>query len=122
MASILIIEDSAEIRTLIRDILKRDGHDIKEATNGEEGVAQFRENTIDLVMTDLFMPRKGGIETISDLQEIKPGVKIIAMTSHGSIENYDFLRVATALGAVRTIEKPFDIHTLKKLVAEVISL
>lgn len=122
MASILVIEDSPEIRQFVRDILKMGGHEVREATDGEEGVALFREQPADLVITDLFMPRKGGIETISDLQDINENVRIIAMSSHGNIENYDFLRVATALGAVRTMEKPFDIHTLQTTVAEALAV
>lgn len=107
MADILVIEDSPEVRTIIRSMLEKEGHDVREAIDGEEGVVQFLENRPDLVMTDLFMPRKAGIETISDLLEIDPKVKIVAMTAHGSDEQYDFLRVAEALGAIATLEKPF---------------
>ncbi|MDP6042563.1 MAG: response regulator [Candidatus Latescibacteria bacterium] len=120
MASILVIEDGMEIRQLVRDVLEREGHEVREALNGEEGVKSFEEARADLVITDLFMPRKGGIETIADLQEIDADVRIIAMTSHGGAENYDFLRVAQALGA-KTLEKPFMIDALRKVVEEALS-
>lgn len=107
MADILVIEDSPEVRTIIRSMLEREGHEVREAFNGEEGLERFQERPADLVMTDLFMPKKAGIETISDLLEIDPNVKIVAMTAHGSDEQYDFLKVAEALGAVATLEKPF---------------
>ncbi|MGA1195270.1 MAG: response regulator [Candidatus Latescibacterota bacterium] len=107
MADILVIEDSPEVRTIIRTMLEKKGHQVREAVDGEEGLAQFLEHRPDLVMTDLFMPKKAGIETISDLLEIDPKVKIVAMTAHGSDEQYDFLRVAEALGAIATLEKPF---------------
>lgn len=107
LADILVIEDSQEIRVIIRTMLEKEGHDVREALNGEDGVAQYESRPADLVMTDLFMPKKAGIETISDLLEMDPDAKIVAMTAHGSEEQYDFLRVASALGAVATLSKPF---------------
>lgn len=117
MADIMVIEDNAEIRILIRAILEKEGHEVREAFDGEEGVALYEDQPSDLVLTDLFMPKRGGIETISDLLEINPDVKIIAMTAHGSEEQYDFLKVAKALGAVATLEKPFISKDLIELVA-----
>ena len=112
MADILVIEDNSEIRTLIRAMLEREGHEVREALDGEEGVAQYEDQP-----ADLFMPKRGGIESISDLLEIDPDVKIIAMTAHGSDEKYDFLKVAKALGAVATLEKPFVSKNLIDMVA-----
>jgi CheY-like chemotaxis protein len=117
VADILVIEDNSEIRTLIRAMLEREGHEVREALDGEEGVALYEDQPADLVMTDLFMPKRGGIETITDLLEIDPDVKIIAMTAHGSDEKYDFLKVAEALGAVATLEKPFVSKDLIDMVA-----
>jgi len=119
VADILVIEDSSEVRTIVRSMLEREGHDVREAINGEEGLERFQEHPADLVLTDLFMPKKAGIETIADLLEIDPQLKIVAMTAHGSDEQYDFLRVAEALGAVATLEKPFR---AKDLIATVATL
>jgi CheY-like chemotaxis protein len=60
VADILVIEDNSEIRTLIRAMLEREGHEVREALDGEEGVAQYEDQPADLVMTDLFMPKRGG--------------------------------------------------------------
>lgn len=120
MADILVIEDHAEIRTLIRAMLEKEGHEVREALDGEEGVTLYEDQPADLVMTDLFMPKRGGIETITDLLEIDPNAKIIAMTAHGSEEQYDFLKVAEALGAVATLEKPFVSKDLIDMVASVL--
>jgi two-component system, chemotaxis family, chemotaxis protein CheY len=122
LADILVIEDSPEIRVIMRSVLEKAGHEVREAIDGVEGIAKFREKRPDLVMTDLFMPRKAGIETISDLLEIDPGAKIVAMTAHGNHENYDFLRVAEALGAVATVEKPFIAKELVALVARMLAI
>ena len=64
------------------------------------------------------MPRKDGIATITDLYEFDETVNVIAMTSRGSAENYDFLRVAEDIGAHLTLEKPFAIDELRKIVKE----
>lgn len=66
MADILVIEDDPVLRTLVRDVLKAEGYRIREAVDGEDGVSQFLAQRADLVITDLFMPRKGGIEVITD--------------------------------------------------------
>ena len=120
MANILVIEDNAEIRAVVKTMLQKQGHEVREALDGEEGIDMFRACAADLVITDLFMPKKAGIETISDLQEIDPGVRVIAMTAHGTEEQFDFLRVAEALGAVRTLEKPFLSEDLITAVSEVL--
>ena len=118
MAHILVIEDSRDIRTLVSNILTRAGHEVCEAPDGHAGVEAYREAPTDLVITDIFMPKKAGIETITDLQEIDEDVKIVAMTAHGTEEQYDFLRVARAQGAVQTIEKPFSAADLIRVVSE----
>ena len=109
MARILVIDDEMSIRSLLRKVLERAGHQVAEAVDGEEGLALYRQAPTDLVITDVFMPRKDGVETIADLRRDDPEVKIIAMTAHGERESYNFLRVAEALGAAHTLEKPFAI-------------
>ena len=116
MATILVIEDNSEIRNVLCVMLEKAGHEVRDALNGEEGIEKYREWQADLVMTDLFMPKKAGIETISELMEINPEVKIVAMTAHGTEEQYDFLRVAEALGAVATLDKPFSNKELLDIV------
>lgn len=116
MATILVIEDNSEIRNVLCVMLEKAGHEVRDSLNGEEGIEKYREWQADLVMTDLFMPKKAGIETISELMEINPEVKIVAMTAHGTEEQYDFLRVAEALGAVATLDKPFSNKELLDIV------
>jgi len=111
-----VIEDNSEIRNVLCVMLEKAGHEVRDALNGEEGIEKYREWQADLVMTDLFMPKKAGIETISELMEINPEVKIVAMTAHGTEEQYDFLRVAEALGAVATLDKPFSNKELLDIV------
>ena len=116
MARILIIDDEPEVRTATRRILVRAGHDVLEASTGEEGVKVFAEAPADLVITDIIMPGQGGVETVAQLRELDGGVRIIAMSAHG----LDELPEAAQLGAARTIVKPFSVSTLLELVDQVL--
>src|SRR5260221_4424854 len=83
MIHILVIDDEAAVRTLIRQILEEEGHQVDEATDGEEGLARLQSTHIDLVITDIFMPHKEGIETILALRRQFPNVKIVAISGGG---------------------------------------
>jgi len=109
MAKILVIDDDASTRLLLRRLLERAGHQVAEAANGDEGVASYRESRADVVITDLFMPGRDGLQTTADIRREDPDAQIVAMTAHGEEENYDFLRVAESQGAARTLRKPFAV-------------
>ena len=80
MAGILIIDDDVHIRTILRKTLQSEGYQVVEASNGNEGVRLYREKPVELIITDLIMPEKEGIETIMELGRDFPDVKIIAMS------------------------------------------
>ena len=107
MPRILIIDDDRVSREFLRRILEPEGHDITEAPNGRMGVRVFREAPFDLVITDIFMPEGDGLETIRELRNEFPHVKIIAISA-GSTKGFDMLDAATSFGALRTLTKPFD--------------
>jgi len=79
MARILVIDDDADMRTLLEDTLRSAGHEIVLAADGREGVQQYRTQPADLVITDLYMPIQQGLETIVQLRKEYPAVRIIAM-------------------------------------------
>ena len=120
--SILVIDDDETIRELLRAILEREGYRVLEAPDGGEGLKQFTETPTDLVITDLIMPGKEGIETIRDLRRKFPDVKIIAVSGGGRIGPDSYLKMAKGVGALRTLSKPFDRTVLLKAVEEVIDL
>ena len=108
MGRILLIEDDDAIRQLLMENLARDGHAVTTAGNGREGVERFRPGAYDLVITDLVMPEKEGIEVVQDLRARDPGLKVLAMSGgghFGAAETY--LRLASLLGAGRVLAKPF---------------
>lgn len=110
MASILIIDDEADIRGLLRVALERAGHRVWEATNGREGVALYRSAPADIVLVDIMMPVQDGLETILALMQEFIETKVIAMT--GVAGNQGKLDVAKLLGARHTLLKPFNIQTM----------
>ena len=83
MARILVVDDEEGIRTLLRNILVREGHHVTTAADGVEALQVVDTQPVDLVITDLIMPEKEGVETISELRKRFPAVKIIAMSGGG---------------------------------------
>lgn len=107
MASVLIIDDDDMVRTMLLRTVTRGGHEAFGARDGVEGVARFRDHPADLVITDIFMPNQEGLATIMELRRVKPDLKIIAISGGGARASLDVLPVAEALGAQRTLRKPF---------------
>ena len=109
MASILLIDDEATLREVLRQALERDGHRVLETANGKEALAVSRGVALDLVVTDIVMPEMDGIEVILALVERNPGLPVVAM-SGGGLEL--LLSNAHILGAVSTLAEPFEIDEL----------
>lgn len=119
--NILVIDDEQLIRLQIRSALELEGYTVHEAANGNEGLARIAEVTPDVVITDILMPDKEGIETILELRRTHPKIRIIAISGGGRTGNKDFLRTAKHLGADRTLAKPFGLAELLRLVNEVLA-
>ncbi len=108
MAKILVIDDEELARFTLREILEAAGHEVVEAQNGDEGTATQRVNPCDIVITDMIMPDKEGLETIVELKGAYPELKIIAISGGGRTRNLDFLKLAGEFGADKIIIKPFS--------------
>lgn len=108
MARVLILDDEEAMRDAIRMVLEEDGHEVAEASNGVTGLEMFRERPSDVVVTDLIMPKKDGIETIRDLRREFPSVKIVALSGRGGIQINANLTRAKQVGADITILKPCE--------------
>lgn len=107
MQRILVVDDDAGTRDSLAILLTRAGYEVIQAHNGSEAVRLWGEVGGDLVITDLFMDQKDGIETILELRASNPGIRIIAMSGGGHEKRLEVLGEAKLLGAVLTIEKPF---------------
>jgi two-component system, chemotaxis family, chemotaxis protein CheY len=121
MAVILVIEDDDHLRGLLREVLSRAGHEVHEAANGELGMRRFNANPADLVVTDIIMPDKEGLETIMELRREHPSVKIIAISGGGAKLDAQYLPTAKALGADVTIEKPFEPREVIEAIGRLLS-
>ena len=115
---VLVIEDNYDISALIRRFLETSGHEVLEAHNGEAGLRTFEESSPDLVITDIIMPDRDGLEIIQEVRKQKPRTKIIAMSGGGKYLTMDFLTVAQRLGADRSLQKPIDFELLVDTVNE----
>ena len=105
---ILVIEDDAQVREMICKILNEEGNDMIEAANGKEAINLLNiEPKIDLVITDIIMPEKEGIETILELKQDYPGIKILAISGGGKGNAQNYLTLAKAMGADLVLKKPF---------------
>lgn len=121
MARILVIDDDAAVRRAIRRHLESDGHEVAEARDGRAGMKLYRENPSDLVITDLFMPEKEGLETIRDLRRDFRDAKILVVTGAQPGGAFDFRAHATMLGAEAALSKPFTRDELLDTVREVLA-
>ena len=113
---ILVVDDDPGIRRALQILLSREGYQVTQARNGVEALRLWRDHGSDLVITDLHMPEKNGIETIVELLSHSPGMRIIAMSGGGQTKRLDLLGNAAMLGAVLTIEKPFTLNEMMSMV------
>ena len=122
MQRILIIDDEPHILLMLKKMLERAGYEIELATNGNEGLDRFTRMPSDLVITDIIMPDKEGLETIREMKRMRPDLKIIAMSGGGKISADNYLGTAKIFGASRIIEKPFTqqhmVATVNELLEE----
>jgi DNA-binding response OmpR family regulator len=118
MGRILVIDDDDAMRGSIRKILERDGHEVFEAADGRRGLQMFRAMGADVVVTDLIMPEKEGIETIIDLREQSQDVRILAVSGGDRMfAGVARLEDAETLGADMSLAKPFTVDQLRQAVA-----
>ena len=107
MQKILIVDDEPHILLMLKKMLEPSGYEIDLAANGVEGIELFKKSAEDLVITDIIMPEKEGLETIREMRRIKPDLKIIAMSGGGKVSADNYLEIARIFGASKIISKPF---------------
>lgn len=120
MSRILVIDDELPLRRVLRSILERAGHTVLDAPDGRKGMALWRREPTDVVVTDLFMPEMDGVEVIRELKNAAAKSKIIAMSGGGRRGLLDWKPSALLLGADRVLVKPFDQQTFLFTIQEVL--
>jgi nitrogen regulation protein NR(I) len=115
VAHVLIVDDENNIRRVLAAMLKRDGYEVTTAADGEQAVATLHRTPIDVVVTDLVMPRMGGLELLRHCATAHPDVPVIMITAHGTV---DTAVEAMKAGAFDYITKPFEQEELRKVIAK----
>ena len=121
MARILVIDDEPQIRLLLRMILEEDGHAVVEAANGLAAMQRWQEAPASLVITDILMPDKDGLEVIAELRRRSPQTPIIAISGGSLAMPVRMLDIAGRLGAAYTVDKPFAVETMRQLVSSALA-
>jgi CheY-like chemotaxis protein len=111
MATILVVDDESEFRKFVRECLEAAGHSVVESADGVQGLATYKVRNPDLVITDMFMPEKGGLKLIRELRDHNTELRIIAMSGSSMLESNHFRAYACELD-LRTLLKPFSAQTL----------
>jgi YesN/AraC family two-component response regulator len=108
MTKILIIDDETHIRKMLKNLFERNGYETIAAEDGIQGIKLFKEHRPDLIITDLIMPEKEGLETIKEIKKLNPDTKIIAMSGGGVVDPETYLNIAKKFGAQYSFSKPID--------------
>jgi DNA-binding response OmpR family regulator len=114
---ILIIDDDVAFRESLAKHFQHAGYAVSHAANGDTGLSMFEREPADVVVVDIFMPGKGGLQTIDVLRRRAPAVKIVAVSGATSVGALDVKGHAVALGADRFLEKPFEAATMLSIIA-----
>ena len=121
MAKLLLIDDNIDLLEIQAEFLRHAGHEVSVSVDAEKAFALLPEGNFDLVMTDIIMPDKDGLEVIMALKRIAPTIKIIAVSGGGRIDATSYLDLAVKLGAKASLSKPFSGETLIATVNRVLS-
>lgn len=118
---IMVIDDEAQARRMLQIFLQRLGYEVLEAEDGATGLRLLREQPVDLIITDILMPNKEGLETITEIREHNREVKIIAMSGGGRMGNTDYLDLAKRFGADAIFAKPLDLNDLEAAITNLLT-
>ncbi len=119
MAEILIIDDDPDVRDVMKAALSAAGHQVREAKDGVEGLALVRKHHPTLVVTDIVMPEKEGMEIIRELRRQVPNIAILAVS--GAVRSAFYLHLASQFGADAVLAKPFRFDDLIRVVADLLN-
>ena len=120
MGTILVVDDDTPILTVISDALDSE-HEVHTAESVFQAEDIVKQNKIDLIIADLVMPEKNGIDMIMQFKKTHPEMKILAISGGGGITGrFDYLPIAKLVGAQDTLKKPFAINELRKKVQEIL--
>ncbi len=121
MGCILVVDDDPVIRRVLRVKLEASGYTVEEASGGSEAIRKIRKGNVDLMVIDIVMPRKGGIETMIELNTEYPDLKTIVITGYFPIESDAFQNIVKQFGASHVFAKPLDMKAFLKALKDLLS-
>ena len=122
MPSVLVIEDDDSFRKAMCRLLATLGYETRAAADGKQGLKAYQAAPTDIVLLDIFMPVKDGLETVTDLMQHDPRAKVIAMTGGWGHTNFNVLEPALLLGARKILHKPIAADVLQSAIEELLAL
>lgn len=120
MHTILLVDDDEQFRNVLGESLRRAGYEVREACDGYQGIKLYRDRAADLIITDLVMPEKEGLEMIQEFRRTQPDVKIIAISGGSRFGSFDYLKIAKAFGARQVLAKPFTRDEILDAIGQVL--
>jgi len=123
VSKILVVDDELSVRNMVKDIIESDCHEVVVALNGLEALNMCANTTFDLIITDIVMPEKNGIDLIMEVRQKYPDIPVIAISGGGDITGrYDYLEIANLVGAKNIIKKPFTVNDIRSAVDSVLGV
>jgi len=119
---VLVIDDDDQLRSTLAEMLEDEGLNVITARDGDRGLAELDRHQVNVVVTDILMPGKGGNEIIHNIRNKSPGIGIIAMSGGGQTGTMDFLDIAKKQGSDHVLQKPFDMDELAELVRQLLAV
>jgi DNA-binding response OmpR family regulator len=116
MPNILLVDDDEQLRSMLKIVLTRAGHEVQEACNGNEALKFQGKHPADLMITDIIMPDREGLDTIREVRRNNTDIKIIAMSGGGRNTSFDYLTLAKKMGADYVLAKPFSNQEILRVV------
>ncbi|MEQ8334658.1 response regulator [Nisaea sp.] len=121
MSSILVVDDDKSLRDLLSAVLRDRGYEVEIAKEGDEALKILAHTRFDIVISDIIMPGKEGIETIREIRDVYPDIQVIAMSTGGSLGNVQILEYARMIGAHEAVRKPIKLPDLIAVVEQMLS-
>ena len=118
MAKVLVIDDDPNIGQVITQLLSDQSHEVILSYSGDDALELLKSEEFDVMIVDIFLPGKSGLEVIQAVSANYPDTKIVAMTAFGAQDDIDLKGFAERYGAITTLEKPFDNEILLKSVSK----
>jgi CheY-like chemotaxis protein len=121
MAHVLVVDDDTDVRSVVRRVITKLGHQVWEAGDGAEALELLKKTRFDLIISDVYMADMDGMELLVRVQQLERNVPVVVMSGGGHMLREDVLKMASSCGAVATLDKPFTPEQLRDTVTLLLS-